>query len=92
MTKKLPIQTITDKDILNEVIVAYDPKTVDLCEAFDVSRQMVHQYKIGEKRPSSERLVRMAQRADFYGDMARRMLDLRGLRVAAVTVQTVEQA
>ena len=90
--KKLPIKAITDKDILNEYIVRYQPSDVDLQETFGVSRQMVWCYKVGEWKPGTSRLAKMAQRADFYGDMAREMLALRGLKVAAVEVQTVEKA
>lgn len=82
MIKKLAMKPITDMDVLNEYIVLYDPKDEDLMDALDVSRQRLWEYKTGRGRPSSSRLGKVATRADFVGDMARKMLALRGLQVA----------
>ncbi len=90
--QKLTMKPKTDKDILNEYLVQYQPTDADLQEAFDVSRQMVWNYKTGIWKPGSVRLGNMAQRADWVGDMAREMLSLRGLTVAAPVAVTVEAA
>ena len=81
MTKRVPIKTKTDKDILNEYIVRYQPSEADLMEAFGVSRQTIWNYKSGYPKPDIKRLANIARRADWIGDMAREMLALRGLTV-----------
>lgn len=90
MAKKLAMKSRTDKDILNEYLVKYQPTDADLQEAFGVSRQMVWNYKTGLWNPGAVRLGDMAKRADWIGDMAREMLSLRGLMVAAPVAVAVE--
>lgn len=91
MTKRVPIKTKTDKDILNEYIVRYQPSEADLMEAFGVSRQTIWNYKSGYPKPDTKRLANIARRADWIGDMAREMLALRGLTVSAPVVFMPEQ-
>jgi transcriptional regulator with XRE-family HTH domain len=87
---KATMKRKTAKDVLNEYILNYQPKDEDLLEAFDVSRQRLWEYKNGFGKPSSERLGKMAKRADWVGDMAREMLALRGLQVSAPAATMVE--
>lgn len=92
MANKLAMKVKTDKDILNEYLVKYQPTEADLQEAFGVSRQMIWNYKTGVCNPGAVRLGEMAKRADWVGDMAREMLALRGLSVTAPLAVTAEAA
>lgn len=90
MAKKLNMKVKTDKDILAEFILKYQPKDADLMDAFGVSRQQVWKYQTGNATPSTERLVRMAGSAEWTGDMAREMLTNRGIHVAVNAIYTAK--
>ncbi len=83
MTKKLPIETKTPKDVLNEYINEFQPTDADLAEIFGVSRQMVWNYKTGEYRPSIERLYKVANEhaGEWEGQMAAAMLEAMGIKL-----------
>ena len=80
---KIPIKNRTVKDVLNEYINKYQPKDVDLCELFGVSRQALWNYKKGHHLPGVKRLyeIAVAHTGEWEGAMALDMLATMGVTI-----------